>query len=113
MSDYSRKYKDLAKEIVLSFLNQDEFCIFLFGSRAGETDASSSDLDIGIWGDRPLGKIRHRIIKALEESIIPYKIDLVDFYSVEDSFKKEALKEIEIWNLPPGWSVNSRSLNKR
>jgi hypothetical protein len=42
----------------------------------------------------------------LEECIVPYKIDLIDFYHVDKDFKKEALNTIQIWNCPKNINLN-------
>jgi predicted nucleotidyltransferase len=51
--------------------------VFLFGSRARETHRPFSDVDLLIEGI-PLPKnALHLIAEALEESSLPYKVDLV------------------------------------
>lgn len=94
-----QRYLGLAREIVLSHL-QDENCrVFLYGSRASGTASWRSDIDIGFLCDQPLdnkklAEIRH----SLEESIVPYPVDLTDFTVVKDeAFKQQALKEAVIW----------------
>jgi predicted nucleotidyltransferase len=75
--------------------------IFLFGSRSQNMNKTFSDFDIGIIDSMPIE--RHKIAKireALEESTIPYKIDLVDFHSVSPTFKAIALESIQIWVNP-------------
>jgi hypothetical protein len=34
----------------------------------------------------------------LEESLVPYKVDIVDFFYVDEAFKNMALKKIIEWN---------------
>ena len=72
----------------------------MFGSRATHKSTNYSDVDVGILGKKPLGKVYYKIINQIEESIIPYKVDIVDFALVDEKFKKIALQEIEIWNDP-------------
>lgn len=98
MTDFDKKYITIIKEIVLSCINPKEHTVFLFGSRAMNKSQKISDVDIGIQGKKPLGDIYYKIINKIEESIVPYKVDIVDFSLVDEKFKKTALKKVEIWN---------------
>ena len=100
-------YIDIVKQIVLKHIPKDNFAVFLFGSRAVGNDKPLSDIDIGILGSEPLPTIIKVDLESdLEESIVPYKIDLIDFYQVDKDFKKEALNTIQIWNCPKNISLN-------
>ena len=100
-------YIDIVKQIVLKHIPKDNFAVFLFGSRAVGNDKPLSDIDIGILGTEPLPTlIKADLESDLEESIVPYKIDLIDFYKVDKDFKKEALNTIQIWNCPKNISLN-------
>lgn len=71
---------------------------FLFGSRAKGDFSFNSDIDIGIM-DHTVDY--HTIIKLkeiIDESFVPYKVDIIDFSKAKDSFKQEALKHIIPWN---------------
>lgn len=101
------KYIELTREIILSMINKEELTIFLFGSRVGNDFRHSSDIDVGFISKKKLDqKLFSKIREALEESIIPYHIDLVDFGTVDKAFKKIALREIEIWNKARDLSIN-------
>ena len=90
-------YIDIVKQIVLKHIPKDNFAVFLFGSRAVGNAKPLSDIDIGILGLEPLPTIIKVDLESdLEESIVPYKIDLIDFYQVDKDFKKEALNTIQI-----------------
>ena len=100
-------YIDIVKQIVLKHIPKDNFAVFLFGSRAVGNAKPLSDIDIGILGSEPLPTIIKADLESdLEESIVPYKIDLIDFYQVDKDFKKEALNTIQIWNCPKNISLN-------
>jgi len=100
-------YIDIVKQIVLKHIPKDNFAVFLFGSRAVGNDKPLSDIDFGILGPEPLPTIIKVDLESdLEESIVPYKIDLIDFYQVDKDFKKEALNTIQIWNCPKNISLN-------
>ena len=100
-------YIDIVKQIVLKHIPKDNFAVFLFGSRAVGNAKPLSDIDIGILWPEPLPTIIKADLESdLEESIVPYKIDLIDFYQVDKDFKKEALNTIQIWNCPKNISLN-------
>ncbi len=94
-SDY---YVKLLKKLILDFLKDDNVKIIFFGSRARGDDTAFSDVDIGIipckgFENKKLTLLREHI----ENSTIPYKIDIVDFSVVSDDFEDEVIKDAEIW----------------
>ena len=100
-------YIDIVKQIVLKHVPKNEFAVFLFGSRAASNSNSLSDIDVGIMGTKPLPTlIMADLDSDLEESIVPFKIDLIDFYQVDKDFKNEALSSIQIWNCPKNIKLN-------
>ena len=100
-------YIDIVKQIVLKHVPKNEFAVFLFGSRAASNSNSLSDIDVGIMGTKPLPTlIMADLDSDLEESIVPFKIDLIDFYQVDQAFKNEALSSIQIWNCPKNIKLN-------
>ena len=101
MDEFEIKYYSIAKDILFRRLDVSQYCIFVFGSRAARRNSKSSDLDIGILGNRPVSKgTLAKIKEELAESMVPYHIDLVDFTEVDNNFKKIALKKVVIWNRP-------------
>lgn len=44
--------------------------------------------------------------EELEECIVPFKIDIVDFHSLSDEFKHYALEKIDVWNLSKNSILN-------
>ena len=96
-----------AHKIILSTIPLDEYVIFVFGSRAGKNFKDYSDLDVGVWGEHPIPlSIFYQVKELLEESTIPYKVDIIDFRRASDDFKKIALEKIQIWNQPAHLKVN-------
>lgn len=68
--------------------------VFIFGSAA--RDDRFHDLDIGIEGlsDKiSLGQLRDR----LEDSTLPYSVDLIDFDRVDEDFKQSVMKDKVLW----------------
>jgi predicted nucleotidyltransferase len=91
-------YIAIAKKIVLKQLGTKQFKVFLFGSRAYGNARFNSDIDIGLWGScRVPVKLKIAIEDALEESVVPFNVDIVDFSLVDDTFKKFALEKIVEW----------------
>ena len=86
------------KEHILEFLGRENIKIVIFGSRARGDNIACSDIDIGII---PKGEFNINSMTLLREFIensnIPFKVDIVDFSSTSEQFKREALKDAEIW----------------
>ncbi|MBI2996472.1 MAG: nucleotidyltransferase domain-containing protein [Candidatus Melainabacteria bacterium] len=100
-------YIDIVKKIVLENIPKDKFNIFLFGSRVREKHRQRADIDIGVKGNTKLDKkIIWEIKDTIEESIVPYKVDIIDFVDVNPEFKEEALKDIKIWNKVESIDIN-------
>ena len=67
---------------------------FIFGSRTNKQAQKYSDIDIGLTPLQPIPLTKICLIKeTLENSDIPYLVDLVDFSRVSNNFKKIALKK--------------------
>ncbi len=73
--------------------------IFLYGSRASGKYGFASDLDIGIISDNLDNRKLIEIKELIEESFVPFKVDLVDFTDADPAFKRQALKHIIEWKL--------------
>ena len=72
--------------------------IFLFGSRAMGEQSKSSDIDIGVMSGELDRKMIFKIKEIIDESFVPFKVDIVDFSKVDENFKKKALRKIVRWN---------------
>jgi len=100
-SEYNEKYLNILKEIVLSIVDTQEVMVFLFGSRVSSHHSTNADADIGLFSDISIPRtLYHKIRNAIDESIIPWHVDIIDFTHVDPMFKKEATKDIVIWNKP-------------
>ncbi len=96
----SKKNDDLdqIRRQVLAGLADEDVSIALFGSQALGATHASSDVDIavipkGAWDQRKLTLLREK----LEESNIPYKVDIVDFSFVSHEFRRLALESVIWW----------------
>jgi len=67
--------EELKELLIASFPDEK---IYLFGSRARGDASAHSDYDIAIEGDRSVKTKIIEINSLVEESQIPYKIDLID-----------------------------------
>lgn len=92
------KYIKQLKQTVLNFLQNERVKIILYGSRARGDNSPSSDVDIGILSEGNLDRLSlSRLRDLLEESTIPYRVEIVDLGQVSESFKAEILKDGIIW----------------
>ena len=106
-SEHNDKYIRLLKQIILSRIDRDKVMVFLFGSRVLDNHTSRADVDVGFLSDEKLSvHLFHEIRNAVEDSIIPLEVDLVDFNKTGNLFAKEAVKDIVIWNKPKGMKRN-------
>ncbi|MDQ1352260.1 MAG: uncharacterized protein QG657_2566 [Acidobacteriota bacterium] len=71
--------------------------IFLFGSRAEGNYSRNSDIDIGVMAEHIDQGVIIKIKEIIEESFVPFKVDIVDFSRVDDMFRKEALRRTVPW----------------
>lgn len=98
--DYSDKWLNIARETVLKNIDVKKYAVFLFGSMVKDP-LKAYDMDIGILGvEKVPFEITENIKDALDESIVPYRYDIVDFKDSKESFRKSAFKDIKIWNKP-------------
>ena len=90
------KYKNLIIQLLTVLFPT--ATIYLFGSYARGTQTESSDIDIAIDDKH---EISHydiaRAKRVLEALYIPYKFDVIDFFSVPDELQQEIIEEGIIW----------------
>lgn len=92
----SEKWEKRIKEVLFQNIDLNKYSIFLFWSRATQKFRYNSDYDIGILGEQAMDyKELWKIKRELDE--LPYLIDIVDFNTVDDSFKDLALKYTKKW----------------
>ena len=85
------------KEIILESIDDGKkYRLFIFGSRVSGQSRKYSDYDIGIEGKEVIPFAMLAKIKiALNDSELPYKIDVVDFSAVSKKFRDQALINIK------------------
>ncbi len=92
------KYIEQLKQMIIDFLQDEPIKIILYGSRARGDNNPGSDVDIALSSDGRIDKLLlSNLREMLEESTIPYKVDIVDLAVVSDRFKNEILKDAIIW----------------
>ncbi len=85
------------KKVIFSEIDSRKYKVFLFWSRALNTQKNNSDYDIWIMGNTRLEYQTYlKLKRKLNE--LPYLVDLVDFNIVDEEFKSLALKKIIPWN---------------
>lgn len=88
-----------ASRIIFDALNGYPAEVYLFGSRAWGGARRTSDIDIGILSAGPLPVVlSSRLQELLEESTIPYAVDLVDLATVEPEFRDKVRMKGIRWN---------------
>jgi len=96
--EISDEYLSALKTLVLKHMKSHKAKVFLFGSRAKGTAGRFSDFDIGIL---PIDTIPHTVFadlrERIEESSIPYQVDVVDLSQTDDAFKEKVMSEGILW----------------
>jgi predicted nucleotidyltransferase len=84
------KYLQSLRGLIANYTKDYPVRVYLFGSRATGKAHKLSDVDLAILSIQPLpvGFIAN-LREKIEESTIPYKVDLVDLSQVDDTFRKK------------------------
>ncbi len=91
---------DLAgvRQIVVSRLAPHQARVYLFGSRADGSAHLSSDVDVAILPRSPLPTgLLAEVREALEDSLIPLRVDVVDLSETDRRFREAVLREGIPW----------------
>ncbi len=88
-----------ARRITLSILKGEHIKTWLFGSRATGSARRFSDIDVALdAGEKPVARaLLVRLADALEESHIPFRVDLVDMCAVSPAVRANIEKEGQQW----------------
>ena len=73
------------KNVLSKYPEIDKACIF--GSRARGDYKSTSDIDIVLYGNNLTHTLNSKIYYDLEDLYIIYKIDLINFNTLDDNYK--------------------------
>lgn len=90
---------ELLKNIVRDVFEGEDVTVILFGSRARGDYLETSDMDIGIFPRGEMDKSKIALLREkIENSNIPYKVDVVDLSQASKEFTDQVLKEgVVIW----------------
>lgn len=81
--------RDLATVRAILRRHVPEYEVRAFGSRLRGTNRRNSDLDLAIMTDAPLDGVRLGELRdEFSESDLPFPVDLVDWASVDGSFRR-------------------------
>ena len=98
MEQKIKKTLKVLESMVKDAFKDSEVKIVLFGSRARGDYVKSSDIDIGIL---PRDKINKKKLVLLREKVensnVPYKVDVVDLSQASKEFTEKALREGILW----------------
>src|ERR1700728_2455067 len=96
--DNSNIYLKQLKNLITDFIRGLPVKVYLFGSRAQGTSNKLSDIDIAIL---PLQQLPNDFMtnlkERIEESTIPYSVDVIDLSQVDDEFKRKILAKAIEW----------------
>ena len=91
---------DLAgvRQIVVSRLAPLQARVYLFGSRVSGSAHLSSDVDVAVLPLSPLpAGLLAEVREALEDSLIPLRVDLVDLSETDSHFREAVLRDGIPW----------------
>lgn len=95
MINVSNKELQIIKTILKEHLPAYE--VRAFGSRVNGKFKPYSDLDLVVIGPEKIDlKIMFRTEEAFEESILPFRVDLLDWNALADSFQKIIEQKYEV-----------------
>ena len=80
---------------VFSSFSQVEKAV-LYGSRAKGNYKNGSDIDLSLFGKELTYNIYANIVDALDDLLLPYKIDLSIFETLENTSLKEHIQRVGI-----------------
>ncbi|MDD3051755.1 MAG: nucleotidyltransferase domain-containing protein [Candidatus Cloacimonetes bacterium] len=98
---------DNQKETVLAILDKHipDKEVWLFGSRINGTAKKYSDLDLVIIGKKATErKVLYEVKEELSESDLPFRVDVLDYCRISESFKTVIKRNFEIFK--PGSTGN-------
>ena len=101
MIDISPAHLETVKQILAEHVPECE--VRAFGSRVRGTAKDYSDLDLVVVCQQALDadSLRH-LKEAFEESNLTFRVDLLDWNKISESFQKMIEKEYEVIHKPTG-----------
>lgn len=98
MTSSRQRALDEVKRLVSHALAGTEASLYLIGSCATGRARRTSDIDVAIDAREPLpAALMAQIRESLEESTIPYFVDVVDLGAVDPEFRGRVLGQAVAW----------------
>lgn len=95
MIDLNPKHFEIVQHILAKYVPGCE--VRAFGSRVKWTAKDYSDLDLAVVGNKPLSfKQKGQLAEAFEESNLPIRVDVLDWHTTSEEFKKIITEEYEV-----------------
>ena len=87
----------LVKQLAAKYLKNLDYQLYIFGSRSKQDPCKSySDLDLVINSATPIERsLLFQFEEALEESGLNYRVDVMDWQRISDSFRNTIEKELK------------------
>jgi hypothetical protein len=94
------RYLQRIKSVLREEIRDQDISVILFGSRATGEGYAGSDVDIALKAAGPIDRrLISRLHERLEESTIPYRVDLVDWSRASAPLRKEIDEKGKEWKL--------------
>lgn len=91
----------LARQIILRSLARYPVSVYLYGSTATGQRGRASDIDVAVWSPQPLPPDTLATIRQeIEESNIPYTVEVVNLQGADETFRERVLREGILWSAP-------------
>lgn len=91
-------YLEEIKQRVLEIFAEEDISIALFGSMAGGSMTTGSDVDVALIPRPSVDRRKLALLReTLEESNVPYVVEIVDFSEVSAEFREHALSKVIWW----------------
>ena len=91
-------YLEKIRDIVLKHMENEQVDVYLFGSWARGSMRRSSDVDIAVDGKKTDISLKISALReALEESTVPYRVDVVDMGRASEVLCEEIRREGILW----------------
>jgi predicted nucleotidyltransferase len=98
MTSYRERALARVKALVLEDLARWDVAVYLFGSSATGAIRPGSDVDVAVEPRAPLPpRVLADLRETLEESTIPYEIDVVDLSQASPQFRERVRREGVVW----------------
>lgn len=97
MLKHEIKTQEDIKEAIAELFKGKKVKVYLFGSRVKGQNTPRSDLDLGFLSEEEIGYELSLLRELLEDSNLPFSVDVVDLSRVGEEFRNLVLKEGKLW----------------